>query len=310
MTEVVSTPDGRELPVELSGAPDGKPVFLFHGTPGGRYGPRPRGMALYRHGIRLISYSRPGYSGSTRKKDRSVADAAADVEAIAKRFKIDRFSVVGRSGGAPHALACAALLKDNVICAAAMGTLAPYDAEGLDWAAGMAKSNVQAYRNAGFNVPLLIDTLNRQAGRVRSNPEGLLELLWPELVKHDRKVVGNIGIRRIIAENHAKALRETTDGWIDDVIALSRPWDFKPSEIDVPVMLWHGSEDVFSPVSHTYWLRDRISAAEVDVEEAAHFGTVESLPKVLGWLAGKDNRKVPLPSSRPPVMVPSVDEAI
>jgi pimeloyl-ACP methyl ester carboxylesterase len=216
-----------------------------------------------------------------------VADAAEDVIAIADHFGLGRFSVVGRSGGAPHALACAALKKDRVICAAALGSLAPYDAEGLNWSEGMADSNVRAYRNAGLNVPALIATLNDQAGQVRRKSESLLELLWPELVGDDKRVVGNIAIRRIIAETHAKALRETADGWIDDVIALSRPWDFKPSEITIPVMLWHGGNDVFSPVRHTYWLKGQIKTAELDVEpEAAHFGTVESLPKILTWIAG------------------------
>src|ERR1035438_9135598 len=71
VTQVVKAPDGRTLPVESWGDPDGKPVFLLHGTPGGRYGPRPRGIVLYRLGIRLISYDRPGYPHSTRKINRT-----------------------------------------------------------------------------------------------------------------------------------------------------------------------------------------------------------------------------------------------
>ena len=135
MTQVVRAPDRRSLSVESVGDPDGTPVFLLHGTPGSRKGPRPRGIVLYRLGIRLISYDRPGYPGSDRLPGRTVADAAEDVRIIAEFFEIDRFSVVGRSGGAPHALACAALLSDQVISAAALGSLAPYDAEGLDWSA-------------------------------------------------------------------------------------------------------------------------------------------------------------------------------
>ena len=83
MAQVVKAPDGRKLSVEVIGHPTGKPVFLLHGTPGSLLGPRPRGIFLYRLGIRLISYNRPGYPGSDRVKDRIVADAAADVDAIA-----------------------------------------------------------------------------------------------------------------------------------------------------------------------------------------------------------------------------------
>ena len=290
MTQVVIAPDGRRLSVESLGDPDGNPVFLLHGTPGGRSGPRPRGIVLHRLGIRLISYDRPGYTGSDRLLDRRVADARIDVEAIADYFGIDRFSIVGRSGGGPHALACAALLNKRVICAAALCSLAPRDAVGLDWSAGMADSNVQAFGDAEANLGGLIATLDEQAGKVRSNSEGLLKILWPELVNHDRDVIGDIALRRIMTKIHAEALRETTDGWIDDVIALSHPWDFDLSEIIAPVKLWSGSDDVFSPTAHTHWLAERIGSAELDiVPGAAHFGAVEILPKILTWIADKAN---------------------
>jgi len=286
VTHVVETTDGRKLAVESLGDPEGKAVFLLHGTPGDRNGPRPRGVVLYRLGIRLISYDRPGYLDSERKEDRTVADAAADVETIADYLEIDRFSVVGRSGGAPHALACAALLKERVICAAALGSLAPYDAEGLNWKLGMADSNVRAYREAEDDLGALIATLNEQAGRVRSNSEGLIKLLWPELDGQDKEVIGDISFRQIIARIHAEALRDSADGWIDDVIALSRPWGFDLSEITVPVKLWAGSEDVFSPASHTRWLEKRIANAELEVEKGkAHFRAMEVLPKILTWVA-------------------------
>lgn len=286
MTHVVKAPDGRKLSVESLGAPWGKPVFLFHGTPGVSTGPRPRGIVLHRLGIRLISYNRPGYRGSDRKLQRSVADAAEDVAAIADYFEIDRFSVVGRSGGAPHALACAAILNQRVSCGATLSSLAPCDAAGLDWSAGMTEFNVKAYRNARADLVTLIATLNEQAGQVRGNPEGLLEQLWPELGSDDRDVIGDIALRRIIAEVHAEALRETADGWIDDVVALSRPWGFDLSDIIVRVKLWHGSNDVFSPVSHAYWLSQQIPHAVLSIEtDQAHFGSVGIMVEILRWVA-------------------------
>jgi pimeloyl-ACP methyl ester carboxylesterase len=292
VTQVVRAPDGRMLSVESLGDPYGKPVFLLHGTPGGRHGPRPRGIFLYRLGIRLLSYDRPGYPGSDRQKNRTVADAAGDVKAIADHFGIDRFSVVGRSGGAPHALACAALLKEHVICAAALSSLAPYDAEGLDWNIGMADSNVRAYRGANeADLRDLIATLNRLAGQVRNNSEGLLKLLWPELVGHDKEVIGDIALRQIIARVHTMALSETADGWIDDVVALSRPWGFDLSDITMPVKLWSGRDDVFSPASHSHWLAERIKKANLEIGWGAHFGAVEILPRILNWVAGRANEE-------------------
>ena len=288
MTQVIEGPDGGSLAVQISGAPPGKhTVFLLHGTPGSLHGPRPRGIFLHRLGIRLITYNRPGYPGSTRRIHRTVADAAADVAAIADHFNIREFSVIGRSGGAPHALACAAAgsLRERVNCVAALSGLAPYDAEGLDWFDGMAESNKQAYHDVRDDLDALITTLNEHAGQVRNNPQGLLSTLWPELADADREVIGDIALRRIIAQTHAEALRESIAGWVDDVVALGRPWGFDLSDITVPVLLWHGGDDVFSPVAHTMWLAKRIETAELELRpNVAHFGAVETLPEILRWV--------------------------
>uniref|UniRef100_UPI0013B3CC93 alpha/beta fold hydrolase n=1 Tax=Nonomuraea lactucae TaxID=2249762 RepID=UPI0013B3CC93 len=124
MTIEMVTPDGRKLAVEDRGNPEGTPVFLLHGTPGSRFGPSPRAGVLYRLGIRLITFDRPGYGHSDRRRGRSVSDVASDVAAIAGALGIGSFAVVGRSGGAPHALACAALLPGLVTRAAALVGLA------------------------------------------------------------------------------------------------------------------------------------------------------------------------------------------
>lgn len=49
---------------------------------------------------------------------------------------------MGHSGGSPHALTCAELLGDRVLAVVAISGLAPYEAEGLDWFAGMAEGGV------------------------------------------------------------------------------------------------------------------------------------------------------------------------
>jgi pimeloyl-ACP methyl ester carboxylesterase len=295
VTQQVPVLGGRRLAVESVGDPEGNPVFLLHGTPGGRNGPRPRGIVLYRLGIRLISYDRPGYAESDRDLNRTVASAAEDVRTIADYFRLPRFSVVGRSGGAPHALACAALLPDRVISAAALCSLAPDDADGLEWMAGMTESNRQAYGYAKTNQKALRAMLTEQAGRVGKGSGGLLSALWSEMGSHDKEVVDDIALRRIIANIHVEALSNNcVDGWVDDVIALSRPWGFEPAKITVPVKLWGGKDDVFSPIGHTYWLAERIPGAKVEIGlEKAHFGAVEILPKILAWVARKATAERP-----------------
>jgi pimeloyl-ACP methyl ester carboxylesterase len=302
VTQVVRAPDGRTLAVEISGAPTGYAVFLMHGTPGSLLGPRPRKIFLYRLGIRLISYNRPGYPGSDRDEGRIVADAAADVEAIADHFGIDKFSVIGRSGGAPHALACAAdkRFRDRLICTAALSSLAPCDADGLGWYDNMVPSNVAAYQHAESDLRALIKTIDEHAERIRNNSQGLLDTLRPELGDADKQVIGDIALRRIIAQTHAEALRESVDGWVDDVIALSRRWSVTFSDITEPVLLWHGGDDQFSPADHTQWLATQIPRAElVRRSGAAHFEAIKILPEVLSWVLGKVNPAALMPPEFP-----------
>src|ERR1022692_2960118 len=289
---MVRAAHGRRLAVESCGAPDGMPVFLLHGTPGGRNGPHPRGIVLYRLGIRLIGYDRPGYGGPAPQPGRAVVDTASDVAAIADALDIDRFGIVGRADGAPHALACAAVLGERVSSAAALGSLAPFDAEGLDWCGGMVDSNVEAYRDAEANEDTLTAELASWVRHVRSDPESLLISLWPELINHDRKVVGDIVLRRILTETYVEALRETACGWIDDVLALRHPWGFDLSAITSPVMLRHGGDDMFSPASHTRWLASQIDGSTLDVRSnTAHFSAIEVLPRILAWIRTAVDRK-------------------
>ena len=287
MIAYVSTADGRRLAVEESGDPGGHPVFFMHGTPGSRVGPLPPEPDLWQHGVRLISFDRPGYGYSDRRRGRLVADVAADVAAIADELLgIGRqFAVIGRSGGGPHALACAALLPTRVTRAAALVSLAPWDAVGLDWFRDMARSNVEAYTTAYLNPGLLGTQLMQAAENIRVDPASHLALLEPEMPEEDQRIVADGELRTLLAQNYAEALRNSADGWVDDVLAFCSPWGFDVAAIRAPVLLWHGGEDVFSPVSHTYWLAKRIPEVLLETPpDQAHFGALKVLPHMLSWL--------------------------
>ncbi|MGW1816568.1 alpha/beta fold hydrolase [Streptomyces sp. NPDC002125] len=285
MRNRVRVADGRHLMVERLGDPRGRPVFLLHGMPGSRLGPAPRGMVLYQRNMQLITYDRPGYGGSDRMQGRRVMDVAEDVRTIADALGLDRFAVVGRSGGAPHALACAALMPDRVTRTAALVSLAPRDAVGLDWFDGMAPSNVLAYSRATADRDGLAESFILRSEEIRQDPARLLDDLRRELTDDDRIVVNDAGIRMKLLANFQEGLRTSAYGWIDDVIAFSEPWGFDPADITVPVMLWHGVKDVFSPVGHSRWLAEQIPGATAVLEPtAAHFAALSVLPGMLNWL--------------------------
>ena len=247
--------------------------------------PLPRGRVLYGLGVRLISFDRPGYGGSDRMESRLVSDVAADVLAIANDLKIERFGVIGRSGGGPHALACAAMLPDRVTRAGVLVSIAPRGAEGLDWYAGMSESNVREFTTAAAAPESLIEELGLTAARIKADPMSHVATLGPEMPESDRRVVADGGIRMLLAKNFAEALRHSAAGWIDDALAFCAPWGFNLADIQVPVLLWHGEDDVFSPAAHARWMAGQIPTAELLVlPHTAHFGALEVVPDVLSWL--------------------------
>jgi pimeloyl-ACP methyl ester carboxylesterase len=285
VTTFVRTADNRRLAVEVTGDPRGFPVFFLHGTPGSKVGALPRGLRLGAMGVRLIAFDRPGYGESARLIGRTVADVALDVEAIADQLGLDRFAVIGRSGGGPHALACAAVLQDRVTRAAALVSLAPWDAAGLDWFAGMADSNIDAYTSASTDPEQYVARLVVQAAELRANPRGQLPVLSLEMPESDRQVVADAGIRTLLTQNVVQALRYSHDGWLDDVLAFCAPWGFDPADIRLPVLLWHGAEDVFSPVAHTRWLADQIPGARSwTPPTSGHFAALSVFPDIVAWL--------------------------
>ena len=111
----IGLPDGREIGCAEWGDSAGSPVFMLHGTPGCRLNRPPEDGRLRQNRVRLITYDRPGYGASTRHPGRAVVDCVGDVAALADALGVERFAVVGGSGGGPHALALSARLPDRVI---------------------------------------------------------------------------------------------------------------------------------------------------------------------------------------------------
>src|SRR3954462_477063 len=121
----VATPDGRTLAVREAGLSYGVPVIAMHGSPGSGVLYKAHIRDANERGIRLISYDRPGYGGSSRLKGRNVAHFGADINAIRGALDLERICGGGISGGGPHALAAAALLPERVAAAAALAPVAP-----------------------------------------------------------------------------------------------------------------------------------------------------------------------------------------
>jgi pimeloyl-ACP methyl ester carboxylesterase len=267
--EHVRTGDGRSLRVVSDGDPDGVPVLTHHGTPGAGSLYRPHAESARGLGIRLLGYDRPGYGDSSPAPGRTIASCAADVETIADALGLERLAISGISGGGPHALACGALLGDRVVGVAALASIAPAHADGLDWTAGMGAENVAeldaAARGREALAPL-VDAM--RAEMLAVEPENLGDTIRTLLAPVDAAVLTGEFAESLYRSVH-HALRDGAEGWVEDDLAFAADWGFEVSTIEVPVLLWHGDQDEEVPLAHARWLAERIPGASLEIVEGA-----------------------------------------
>jgi pimeloyl-ACP methyl ester carboxylesterase len=282
----VTTADGRTLTAREGGDPDGVPMLVYAGTPGSSLLYEPHLRDAEAKGVRLFSYDRPGYGGSTRNKGREVAACAVDAVAVCDALGVERFCLWGVSGGGPHALATAALLPDRVAAAAALAPVAPFDAEGLDFFEGMGEQNVEDTKAALESEEAHLAVLERERKELLgTSPEELVDVLETLLGPADREVLTG-RIAAFLLENMRAGVEGTLDGWFDDGVAFTQPWGFDLASIRVPVLHWQGEQDKFVPFGHGEWLSRHIPGVESHLSpEDGHITLFERrLPEVHGWL--------------------------
>ncbi len=287
----IRTGDGRVLAVAEWGDPSGVPLVSIHGTPGGRISYWVDPTIYARHGLRRITYDRPGYGESTRLPGRRVVDAVADVIAIADALGVDRFAVTGGSGGGPHALACAALLPERVLRCLVSVSVAPYGPDGLGrdaWLAGMTEGNVVEFEAALAGEDAMRQVAEREAKTALDRLEAgrsdflgdsyeLSELDRAQMAKHQAQ----------IADHVRNALAPGVNGWVDDNIAFTKPWGFDVRPMRVPMRISYGRDDTLVPAAHGDWLAAHLRDATVIVLDAGHLGDDATVEGEMAWLAGE-----------------------
>jgi pimeloyl-ACP methyl ester carboxylesterase len=267
----VELADGRRLvayDTGGSGASGELALIWHHGSPQTGALLEPLVAAAAARNIRLASYARPSYGGSSPNRGRDVASAAADVAQVADALQIDRFAVMGASGGGPHALACAALLSDRVIGAVALASPAPFT-DSFDWYAGMASPDALRAAAAGR------EARERYAATDEFDPNSFTSADWAALA----------GTWASLGRDAERAGQDGPGGLIDDDLAFAAPWGLDLATITVPVLLVQGGEDRVVPSNHAEALLRAIPTSELWLRPRdGHVSVLDACPVAMDWL--------------------------
>jgi len=259
-TSELTGSDGRVLRYCLHGPADGFPVISHGGSPSSRWKWPSLIEAMEQSKLRLLVYDRPGYGGSTRRPERTVADAVDDVRTLADAHGWQRFAVFGGSGGGPHALACAALLADRVTNCAVLSGIKPADP-------GEAPRDESALRSR------LAEIAADVIGRINAGGPELPTEPGPA-ARTDPDAMARVRATFI----------DGMDGWVDDRLAFARPWGFQPERITVPVGIWRGTRDADVPAEHADWLLTHIPKAQGRVYAGGHLPGADVYREIYDWL--------------------------
>lgn len=277
--------DGRQIHFRITG-PEGGLVLVSHRGSPSAAGPKAwLENAAHARGLRVLQVTRPGYGTSGRRPGGRVVDDVDDTAQVLDALEIGECLVEGGSGGGPRALACAARL-DGVMAVLVSRSVGPFDAADLDVMAGMGELNVLNLQAAMKDEALLRERLEAQRDQMLNDAsvDNVIATLTSILPETDRRALTPAFAAELV-DASGRAIGESVDGWVDDNIAVTRPWGFDVAEIDVPVFVWHGVEDRMAPIAHSRWIVNHVPTARPRfIDGAGHLSLLDNVETMLDEL--------------------------
>jgi len=243
----IKLPDGRQIAFAEFGAREGPPVMYFHGAPSSRLEPLLVGdEALKGSGLRIIAPDRPGIGGSDPKPGRRIADWPSDVAALADVLGLDRFGVIGNSGGAPYAIACAAMLPERIATVVVVS-----GGWRMDWPEArrhlpfMNRIVMTLARRAPFLLGLLFKAMGGVATGERDKELAQMKGRMPPADFEAFSVPGRL---EAFGASMRETMRQGTKWAVWEMGLYVRDFGFDPSAVRAPVHWLHGQADTNAPI--------------------------------------------------------------
>ncbi len=248
VTKEITLTGGRRLAYAEFGAADGTPVVYFHGAPSSRFEPMLVGDETWRAlGLRVIAPDRPGIGRSDFQPKRGFSKWPADVAALADALALDRFAVMGMSGGGGYVAACAASIPERLRAAVIVSGGWP-----MTWLKdrhSLPLPNRITWFLAS-SAPLLLRPL------LTTMKSGLTEDVNKELAQiasrvppADYEAFRAPGRFLAFAESLRESMRQGTKGAAWDMRLYGREFDFRLQDVRLPITLFHGDADTNVPIA-------------------------------------------------------------
>jgi pimeloyl-ACP methyl ester carboxylesterase len=241
----------------------GTPVLRIPGTPGSRWSIRADRTIWRERGLRVITTERPGFGASTRLPGRKFAEHADDLAAILDHLGIERLHVYGGSGASPHILAFCARHPERVKAATILVGGAPMNEDEIEQMIGL---NVQSYKLArAGDLDALRKLMAPYHEAMSTDPLASLRGVMAEAPEEDQRIMQDPDWQRGMERATKEAMRQGPEGWMDEGLAISLPWDdIDLSAVRTSITWWHAPGDKNCPLSAAQRLVDQLPDAHLN----------------------------------------------
>jgi pimeloyl-ACP methyl ester carboxylesterase len=213
----------------------------------------------------------------------TLAEAAVDVGAVADAYGLDRFALIGVSGGAPYAIAAAAANLDRVVLLALAGPVGPCADLGqrlrLSWLHRLTFRRLawSSLGSRGFFLAL--------RHMIFEHPDTAYAMLMRRVRPSDRETLARPEVKANLQAAMREGLRRGVDGAVQDLRLYCAPWQLQLAEIDVPAIIWQGSDDAVVPPAAAYALAQMLPNCRLDVIPAGHYWVFDQFGIILDAVA-------------------------
>ena len=235
--------DGRKLGYAEFGEPEGKPIMYFHGFPGSRLDLLlcvPNDIVANLN-ARIIAIDRPGMGLSDFKLKRTFLDWPDDVLELADKLSLDRFSVLGMSGGGPYAAVCAYKIPERLTSVGIVSGMGPANIPGIK----QGVCWIIPQKPSLLRKPFLF----LMAMGVRKAPERVIANSLDMLPEPDKIVLDEPEISKVYIDSIQESFRSGTSGVNHEAGMYTRPWGYQIRDIEAPIHIWYGELDRNVPFS-------------------------------------------------------------